>query len=142
MDFNTIFVSVFITVYTLYLRYRKLFFKPPQQLFIFDNKTKQLFVSGYVGNTLIKIAINYFTLPGTYLIKANGVPMRCFIDGVLDNSDSDLTYVMGCNFIELQEDTHFDVTDNINDETVSIHKKKGEVIDYNKLILELFPDEI
>lgn len=141
IDFSSMFITIFVTIYTWCIKFNKLFFKPSIQLFSYDKQTNKIYITGYVGNKLVKMSMNFFILPGTYLIKANNITMGCFIDGVLDGSDPSVTYVLGTDFIQLQNDTQFVVTDKITDEISTKTIKRGEVVDFKKLIADMFFDE-
>lgn len=142
MDIIVMFATVFSTVYTLYMKWYKFFNPQPKQLFSFDRNQKKLFTHGFIGYTPCKISLNYFAIKGTYDIEVNGSRLISFVDNVLEGTEIGYTYYLGNNYVQAQEDMRIRITDTLLETFGTKIIKKGEIIDFGKLIRELLPDDL
>lgn len=133
--FLELFLGIFATVYTLYIRWIKYWNPMPEQLFSY--KDGRVLIHGYIAYSKIYTAIEFFELDGTYNILLNDKPMRTYIDGAINGSDPSKTYVLHANHIQCQCDTKVIFKDILTDNEVGFHFESGEVINFVQLSNEL-----
>jgi len=136
IDYQYMFVLLFNFIYNICRNINSLFAKKYLNTFIYDKDLKCIFVRGYQSNKEFKIKIPHHELLGSYTIKIDGNPIRCFIDGSLENSDANMTYLLTSNNLIAYKDLKIEITDTILDFTEVKTLEKGNLIDFNTLILD------
>lgn len=141
MDFLSLFLPLFVKIYTLYMNFCLLFKGSiPKQLVSYNSKENKIFYHGYIGYTEVKMAGDFFTVEGQYEIHVNNKPLRVFLGGSLPGSNPDKSYFLTCNYVQAREPVIIKVIDRILDEHKEKSFVKGTILDYPAIVKELFED--
>lgn len=134
-DFFSLFITVFTTVYGFYMKH---FLKKPKQLLSYDKKSNKIYVHGKIGYNDSCFPIDHFSVDGSYIIYVNEIPLKTYLDGVIDGTDSNCTYFLHRNNLLCEEDKcEITIEDVLIGNTNSFTFNKGDVIDFVKLVSDL-----
>lgn len=135
MMFVELFMCIFSTVYTFYIKYYKFFYPLPEQLFSYNDG--RVLIHGYIGYNKVFTAIEFFELDGTYKILINDKLMRTYNDGAIIGSDPTKTYVLHGNNSQCQVNTKVIIKDIIMDNEVGFDFDAGDIINFIELVKQM-----
>jgi hypothetical protein len=133
-NFEYMFIFIFNTIFRIYCGFDRLIRKKYENTFVYDKELKCIFVRGYQDNNQFRIKIPHCEIEGIYTFKIDDIPIRCFIDGSLENSDSNTTYLLMSNNVVANKKTKIEVTDVILGTTITNEIEQSSPIDFNSLI--------